>query len=141
MRILAAPLLGLAIALVALSVAWAQSPTVAEQTNWFKTHDRNGDGYITYEEVIGYELKLFKRSDKNGDGKLSESEFMAGVPKDQPAVYQRYKRRFLAMDKDHDGFVTVREMEAYYKSLIKAADKKGDGHVSLQEWLDATERE
>ena len=141
MRIPAATCLGLVIALAAVPAARADSLMVAEQTNWFKTHDRDGDGYITYEEVISYELKLYKRADKNRDGKLSQSEFMAGIPKDQVELVARYKRRFVVMDKNHDGFVTVEEMTVFYQVLIKTADTNGDGYVSLQEWLGATESE
>ena len=141
MRFLAPLSLAFALALTIQPLARADSPAVGEQTNWFKTHDRNGDGYLTYEEVIGYELKLFKRADKNGDGKLSETEFLAGVPKDQPDLIARYKRRFKTMDKNHDGYVTVEEMTVFYKFLIKTSDTNGDGYVSLQEWLGATEGE
>ena len=55
----------------------ADSAAAGSATNWFKSHDRNGDGFLTADEVIGYELKLMKRADKNGDGKLSLSEFIA----------------------------------------------------------------
>ena len=127
--------------LAAAPGARAESPAAGAQTNWFKTHDRNGDGYITYDEVMSYELKLFKRLDKNGDGKLSLREFIAGVPQDQPDEIQRYYRRFAAMDANHDGFVTPDEMAKFYRFLLTTSDTNGDGYVSLQEWLGATEGE
>jgi Ca2+-binding EF-hand superfamily protein len=133
-------LLTLALSAAATS-AGADSPAVGAQTNWFKTHDRDGDGYITYDEVMSYELKLFKRADKNGDGKLSLREFIAGIPQDQPDVIQRYYRRFAAMDANHDGFVTPDEMAKFYRFLLTTSDTNGDGYVSLQEWLGATEGE
>ena len=119
----------------------AESPAVGSATNWFKSHDRDNDGYLVADEVIGYELKLMKRADKNGDGKLSLREFIAGIPLDQPEEIDRYRRRFKAMDGDHDGYVTPAEMTAFYRFLLTTSDTNGDGRVSLQEWLGATEGE
>lgn len=141
MRLLPALFLMLAGLLAAGPRAEADLPAAGAQTNWFKTHDRDGDGYITYDEVMSYELKLLKRADKNGDGKLSLREFVAGIPQDQPDEIQRYYRRFNAMDANHDGFVTPDEMSKFYRFLLKTSDTNGDGYVSLQEWLGATEGE
>ncbi len=140
MRVLPA-LLVLASIAASAAAARADSPAAGAQTNWFKVHDRDGDGYITFDEVMSYEQKQFKRADKNGDGKLSLREFVAGVPQDQPDEVQRYYRRFTAMDADHDGFVTPDEMTTFYRFLLKTSDTNGDGYVSLQEWLGATEGE
>jgi len=119
----------------------AGSPAVGSATNWFKSHDRGNDGYLMADEVIGYELKLMKRADKDGDGKLSLREFIAGVPLDQPEEIDRYRRRFKAMDDDHDGYVTPEEMTTFYRFLLTTSDTNGDGRVSLPEWLGATEGE
>jgi Ca2+-binding EF-hand superfamily protein len=140
MRVLPA-LLVIAWTVACIPAARADSPTTGAQTNWFKVHDRDGDGYITFDEVMSYEQKQFKRADKNGDGKLSLREFVAGVPQDQPDEIQRYYRRFNAMDTDHDGLVTPDEMTTFYRFLLKTSDTNGDGYVSLQEWLGATEGE
>ncbi len=133
--------LALTIALVTPPMVRADSLAVGEQTLWFKNHDRDGDGYITFEEVMSYETKSFKRTDKNSDGKLSLREFMAGVPEDQADEVKRYYRRFAAMDTNHDSFVTMEEVTVFYRFLIKTSDTNGDGYVSLQEWLGATEGE
>ena len=119
----------------------AGSPAVGSATNWFKSHDRDNNGYLDADEVIGYELKLMKRADKSGDGKLSLREFIAGIPLDQPEEIDRYRRRFKAMDGDHDGYVTPEEMTAFYRFLLTTSDTNGDGRVSLPEWLGATEGE
>jgi|SRR5690348_1764340 len=141
MRLAAAFSLALIIALVIPLAVRADSPAAGEQTLWFKNHDRDGDGYITFEEVMSYETKSFKRADKNGDGKLSLREFMAGVPQDQAEEVKRYYRRFAAIDTNHDGFITIEEVTVFYRFLIKTSDTNGDGYVSLQEWLGATEGE
>src|SRR5258708_37546544 len=95
---------------LAISEARADSPAVGSATNWFKRHDRNGDGFLTTDEEIGYELKLMKRADKDGDGKLSLSGSIAGIPPGQPDDIERYKRRVTAMDANHDGLVTPDRM-------------------------------
>src|ERR1700674_67779 len=65
-------------------------PTSAEMSieehakRWFMEHDRNGDGFLTVDEVVHYELKLFKRKDITGAGKLSLGEYCAGIPADLP---------------------------------------------------------
>ena len=140
MRSIPALLLVLGCCLLPFAVR-ADSAAVGSATNWFKSHDRNGDGYLTADEVICYELKLMKRADKNSDGKLSLREFIAGIPLDQPDEIDRYHRRFKAMDADQDGFVSPEEMTTFYGFLLKTSDTNGDGYVGLQEWLGATEGE
>ena len=125
----------------AAPTAMADSPAIGSATNWFKSHDRDNDGYLNADEVTGYELKLMKRADKSGDGKLSPREFVAGIPLDQPDEIDRYHRRFKAMDAGRDGFVTPEEMTTFYRFLLTTSDTNGDGRVSLQEWLGATEGE
>jgi Ca2+-binding EF-hand superfamily protein len=124
-----------------MPAARAQTPGTESATHWFEIHDRDGDGYLTIDEVITYELKLMKRADKNNDGKLSLGEFIAGVPQNQPEEIDRYRRRFKTMDANHDGFVTPDEMTTFYRFLLTTSDTNGDGYVGLQEWLGATEGE
>jgi hypothetical protein len=141
MRVTISFLLALALVPALIADAAADSTAVGSTTRWFKTHDRNNDGYLTFDEVIGYELKLMKRADKNGDGALSLREFIAGIPLDQPAEIERYHRRFKAMDANQDGLVTPEEMTTYYRFLLTTADTNGDGYVSLDEWLAASQSE
>ena len=39
------------------------------------------------------------------------------------------------MDSDGDGFVSREELSSYYRDAIHRADQKGDGRVTLEEWL------
>ena len=132
--------LGLGLAFAPTPAA-ADTPAIGNATDWFKSHDRDNDGYLTIDEVIGYELKLMKRADENGDGKLALREFIAGIPLDQPDEIDRYRRRFKAMDANGDGFAAPEELTAFYRFLLTTSDTNGDGYVSIQEWLGATEGE
>lgn len=137
LRLLVLPCLYLALAFSGL--AQADMSATQSATNWFKTHDRNGDGYLTPDEVIPYELKVMKRMDANGDGMLSIDEYLAGVPADQADLLDHYRRRFKAMDANGDGFVTPDELSAFYTFLLHTSDSNEDGQVSLEEWLSVTD--
>ena len=45
----------------------------------FKTLDKNGDGFITEDEVPAKAWERMKGADKNGDGKVSEEELRQGA--------------------------------------------------------------
>ncbi len=133
--------LALALTVAATADSSAGMSASDTATQWFQVHDRNGDGYLTADEVIVYEAKLAKRMDKDGNGKLSVEEYIAGIPADQIDLVERYRRRFKTMDADGDAFVTEEELTVFYRFVLKTADTNGDDHVSLQEWLGATEGE
>jgi len=49
-----------------------------EVEDFFRSRDRDFDGYLSFEEFLGEESqleKLFKKMDKNNDGKVSKQEF------------------------------------------------------------------
>jgi Ca2+-binding EF-hand superfamily protein len=118
-------------------------PTSAEMSieehakRWFMEHDRNGDGFLTVDEVVHYELKLFKRKDITGAGKLSLGEYCAGIPADLTEEADLCHRRFAAINASRNGFVTPEEIADYFGRVLQAADKNGDGKISLDEWLAA----
>ena len=123
--------------LVAITAVPCRADMSSEERakRWFEEHDRDHVGYVTADEVVSYELKRFKRMDAIGDGKLSLAEFCSGVPSDQFEEISRCRGLFVAMDSDGDGFVTREELSRYYRDAIHRADQKGDGRVTLEEWL------
>jgi Ca2+-binding EF-hand superfamily protein len=133
------PLLAVLITIAALP-CHADMSSEEQAKRWFAEHDRDHVGYVTAEEVVAYELKRFKRIDVTGDGKVSLGEFCSGVPSGQFEEVSRCRGLFIRMDRDGDGFVTRDELSAYYRDVIRRADQKGDGRVTLQEWL-ASEQE
>jgi Ca2+-binding EF-hand superfamily protein len=99
---------------------------------WFTPHDRDRDGFLTVDEVAGYESKAFRREDLDGDGRISVDEFLTGIPSE---LIERYRKRFTQMDANGDGYLTLDEVDGYYRRILQAADRNGDGKVSLDEWL------
>ena len=84
-----APLLALAALLCLLQPAGAQPSDADRAKQWFLEHDRDHDGYITLEEVMGYEEKLFKRMDQEGAGRLREDQYCAGIPSTNSVELER----------------------------------------------------
>ncbi len=67
----------------------------------FRALDRNGDNYLTPEEMPAKNRARFMAFDKDGDGKVSEIEFSDGQ-----------LARFDHDDLNHDGTVTSEEQHA-----------------------------
>ena len=122
----------------ALSAA-AQTDGSQEAKLWFAAHDRNHDGFITVDEVIGYETKLFIRMDNEKSGRLRQDQYCAGIPTYNRAEQNRCHDRFVKIDADHDAYITLEEIQDFYRLVLQAADLRGDGHVTLDEWLAATD--
>ncbi len=136
------PALALAAFLSLLTIA---APGVhAEMTDadrakrWFLEHDRNQDGYIDIDEVMGYEQKLFKRMDSQGTGRIREDQYCAGVPAANTVEIDRCHTRFTRIDAEGDGYITLKETEDFYRAALEAADLDKDGKVSLEEFMAAT---
>ena len=70
----------------------------------FRGLDRNGDDYITPDELPQKDSRLMAL-DRNHDGKISASEWSEGM-----------LNRFDRIDRNHDGSVTSVEREAFRNS-------------------------
>jgi Ca2+-binding EF-hand superfamily protein len=119
--------------------ASAQMTDADRAKRWFLEHDRDRDGYLTIDEVMGYEAKLFRRMDSAGTGRLREDQYCAGVPTTNTAELDRCHTRFAKIDADGDAYITLQEIQAYEQGFLQAADQNQDGKVSLDEFLAATQ--
>jgi Ca2+-binding EF-hand superfamily protein len=134
---LPAALLAFAALVVFVAPAIAQ-PTEADRAKeWFVEHDRNHDGYVTLDEVMGYEAKRFRRMDSEGTGRVREDQFCGGIPSTNIAEINRCHARFAKVDADGDAYVTLDEIQEYDRALLQSADQDQDGKVSEAEFMAA----
>ncbi len=116
-------------------LAQAQTAEENQLIHWFQAHDRDHDGYLTVDELIGYEMKLFKRMDRDGSGRLREDEYCGGIPSTNTAEVNRCHNRFTHIDVNGDGYITPDEVADFYRLVLQTADQNGDGKVSVDELL------
>ncbi len=140
------------------TVAWAQDRPGPKRNpaQRFKQLDKNGDGYITQDEIPQERKEFFKRLlsrwDKNGDGKLSQEEFLAaasrrGGPRgqrpgeqDRPGPRQPAQLRpvvppvFRLLDANGDGKITREELAKAVDRLMQL-DRNGDGVLTPDEFM------
>ena len=128
-------------ALLASSVLLPFSrPLLAQQTNetlakeWFVEHDRNHDGYITLDEVMGYEAKRFKRMGPDDAGRLREDQYCAGIPTTNTAEVNRCHTRFTKIDANGDAYITLDEIQEYYRALLQSVDQNQNGRITWDEF-------
>ena len=105
----------------------------------FDLADANHDGKLSREEAGDYLVYMvFAARDKNRDGRLTQAEWAAGDRNQITAFKER--------DGNEDGYVTVEEAIVYGRrgggglSLVRAADKNGDGKLTRAE-IDAYARQ
>jgi len=128
----------------------------AQLKDLFRQYDKDGDGFITDNEVREFFKSLgktlseeevteqIKEADNDGDGRVSFEEFVQVVKSDKFAAFQT---TFSEYDKDGDGYITAAEIQELLgsdkcaqdiKDLVAKADTDGDGKVSFGEfalWL------
>lgn len=109
--------------------------------------DRDGDGAVTYEELLkakpGFPERNFKRLDADGDGRLTQADLerprrREGRPRpvegDRAGGADRRRRlleRITRADADGDGRVTLEEVQeeipGFSEERFRRMDRNGDG--------------
>jgi hypothetical protein len=68
----------------------------------------------------------FRTADRNGDNRIDRGEFHARVVEE-----------FFLLDKGKKGFLLQEEVIGVRPEVFKAANRKGDGKLTLQEFVNA----
>ena len=103
----------------------------------FKLLDRNGEGYLNYEDVRDaiYTIKgidmneqeiqeIISKIDADNNGKINYTEFlMVSMNRDQLLTSQRLEAAFKMFDKNGDNEVSVDEIKSMFEN-IKSVDEK-----------------
>jgi Ca2+-binding EF-hand superfamily protein len=123
----------LAPALALLIASCATKPLTPTPEQSFKSADLNGDGKVSRSEYDSQQIsEMFARFDGNRDSAISEKEFL-----ENGGTAAGFRR----INTSGSGSITLEEAKAsagVRKSLdapFKEADKNGNGHVSLEEFL------
>jgi Ca2+-binding EF-hand superfamily protein len=91
---------------------------------FIKRFDKNGDGFLSKDELPMFLGKAFDASDKNGDGKLDREEV---------AALQTLLRNFFAASSPPKTSPPPKEIEQIINNLLKQFDTDGDGKISRKE--------
>jgi calcium-dependent protein kinase len=135
---------------------------IKELTDAFKALDVNGDGTLTYQEVVETMktqklevpadlLEIMKDIDSDGSGQIDYTEFVAATL--DKRMYISKENAWIAFrqfDLDGDGKISPEELQqvlgadgvgdhfdtAKVAEMIKEADTNGDGVISFEEFLE-----
>ena len=128
----------ISVALAALIASQAQA--AGDRGERFKEADTNGNGIITYEEMMGTVKTKFAAFDKNGDGFLE----LAELPKEMPnseRMEKRMKRHQERMEKraekagrEFDADEMADKRKPTRIKFIAKHDRDGDEKVSVDEF-------
>ena len=125
----------------------------------FLNLDKNGDGRLSYEEILqGYSQlqgeavietiveKIFERLGKSKKEFLSYEEFItATMDRTNILSDKKLEAAFRLFDKNCDGFISPQEIknvlgkknkkdDSYWNTIVKEVDQNGDGEISLEEF-------
>ena len=89
-------------------------------------YDTDKDGKISLEEMTTTGKERFSKKDKNQDGFLQKDELESKKKKDSD-------KRFIKLDADKDGQVTMEEWLVPIEENFKKADGNNDGFLSEDE--------
>ena len=113
----------LCLALVLPAAAMAGTPGEASLEERFQRLDRDGDGFITWDEARPQREAEHRRLDRDGDGALTSAEFG-----DRALPIGDF-------DADGDGRVSLAEYLAKHREMFQKADQDSDGRISLREFI------
>jgi len=138
-------------------------PLQFDTDRFFKDYDKNGDGFLTRDELPAELRQSFDRIDANRDGKISRDELARGIANLQPrrrasdmiymliemsdshedsaAEVQRAYDILRKLDKNRDGKIDPDELKAERTRLLKSRvdtlfkqlDADEDGRISRAE--------
>ncbi|WP_081611410.1 hypothetical protein [Kordiimonas gwangyangensis] len=104
-------------------------------TRYTERWDANNDGAATCDDINLTRSRLFRVLDEDKDGFLNSGEYRHAKFEDKSFLFFD----FMAVDKDHDGSVSVEELVAVPNSQFLAADNDHDCRISADEAMMALE--